>query len=164
MVGARTFLRFFGAIAVTLPLVSIALAMAVNPWFSVFRGAFSDLGGEAAFDPWIFNCGLVASALFVAAFSLALIRLSRNRLETVGGSFLIVASLFLAMIGIFHEGTYPHDFVSYWFFAQADLAVGALGAGNLLAHQVGKGVSLLAWSLIWPAVAMLVPWPSIATL
>jgi len=139
-------------------------SMAVNRWFNPLKGAFSDLGSAAATDPWIFNCGLVLSALFVGAFSLALIRASRNRLETVGGGFLLVAALFLVMIGIFHEGTYPHDFVSYWFFVQADLAIGTIGAGRLLARERGKGSFLTAWSLAWPVVATLVSWPSTATL
>ncbi|WP_449463064.1 DUF998 domain-containing protein [Tardisphaera miroshnichenkoae] len=161
---ARALLRLSGAVTVALPWVSIALSMAVNRWFNPLKGAFSDLGSSAAIHPWIFNYGLVISALFVAAFSLALIRLSRNRLETVGGAFLLVAAFFLAMIGIFHEGTYPHDFVSYWFFVQADLAVGTLGAGRLLAHEKGKGSFLTAWSFAWPAAATLVAWPSTATL
>ncbi|MFQ1020488.1 DUF998 domain-containing protein [Tardisphaera saccharovorans] len=161
---ARALLRLSGAATVLLPWLSIASSMAVNRWFNPLEGAFSDLGSATVIDPWIFNYGLVISALFVAAFSLALMRMSRNRLETAGGAFLLVAALFLAMIGIFHEGTYPHDFVSYWFFVQADLAVGAIGAGRVLARERGKGSFLIAWSFAWPLVATLVTWPSTATL
>ncbi|ACP54779.1 Protein of unknown function DUF998 [Sulfolobus islandicus M.16.27] len=31
-------------------------------------------------------------------------------------SFFIITALFLALIGIYHEATYPHNFVSLWFF------------------------------------------------
>ncbi len=68
------------------------------------------------------------------------------------------------MIGIFHEGTYPHDFVSYWFFVQADMAVGALGIGGLLARQKRSGAFLAAWSFTWPAAALTFKWPSTALL
>jgi|GEM_PF-4849393 len=45
----------FGAVAIALPLASIAAAMLASPWFSSMRGAFSDLGAEAVNDPWIFD-------------------------------------------------------------------------------------------------------------
>ncbi|MGC8671202.1 MAG: DUF998 domain-containing protein [Thermoprotei archaeon] len=161
---ARAVLRVSGAVTVALPWLSILLSMTVNHWFNPLKGAFSDLGSAAATDPWFFNYGLVVSAVFVAAFSLALMRLSKNKLETAGGAFLLVAALFLAMIGIFHEGTYPHDFVSYWFFLQADLAVGAIGVGRIFAREGGKGSFLTAWNFAWPIVATLITWPSTAAL
>jgi len=159
----RALLITLGMLLVIVPWGVILSAMRLNPWFDPLRGAFSDLGGPRSSYPWVFNGGLVVSALILAAFSLALIFLSQNKAEGVGGSFMLVASMFLAMIGIFHEGTYPHDFVSLWFFVQADMAIAALGLGRLPVARK-TGAFLTAWSFAGAAVAMAIRWPSTAAL
>ena len=159
----RALLITLGILIVIVPWGVIFSAMRLNPWFDPLRGAFSDLGGPRSSYPWVFNEGLVISALILAAFSLALISISENKTEGVGGSFMLVASMFLAMIGIFHEGTYPHDFVSLWFFVQADMAIAALGLGRLPVTRK-SGAFLTAWSFVGIAVAVAIRWPSTATL
>jgi hypothetical membrane protein len=99
----------------------------------------------------------------VVLYSLALIMDAVNKLEVVGGAFTLIAGLFLALIGIYHEGTTPHGFVSVWFFAQADLAIATWGIGLLIRRWRSMGAALTAMGLLAPLIAAAIDWPSAAT-
>ena len=153
-----------GPIAVFLAWLVIAVSVSVNPWFSIWRNAFSDLGGPQARYPWVYNYGLVAVASLVITYGACMVDAGLNKFHYVGGSFFMVAGLFLAMVGIYHEGTYPHVFVSQWFFYQADLSVLAWGVGSLRAGHRSAGYVEVAIALGGPLGAAMIRWPSDATL
>lgn len=75
-------------------------------------------------------------------------------------SFVMIAAIFLALIGIFHEGTYPHQFVSLWFFIQFDIAILVYGIGLL---RVKRKWEIYIF-IISNIVAGIVKWPSAATI
>ncbi|MEM3288440.1 MAG: DUF998 domain-containing protein, partial [Saccharolobus sp.] len=81
----------------------------------------------------------------------------------VASSFVMIAAIFLALIGIFHEGTYPHQFVSLWFFIQFDIAILVYGIG-LLRVKRKWGIYMLTLFIISNIVAGIVKWPSAATI
>jgi Predicted membrane protein len=93
-----------GLIASAIFWTTAALSIAVNPWFDFFRDAFSDLGGPGAGDPWIYNTGLIVAAVFLGLFSMDIIASSSNKLEAVGGAYISISAVFLALIGIYHAG------------------------------------------------------------
>ncbi|MFP3284720.1 MAG: DUF998 domain-containing protein [Nitrososphaeria archaeon] len=128
-------LRASGICAVISAWLTIAIGIYRNPWFVLTRNAFSDLGGPRAADPWIYYSGMLITAALLMAFSAYLLATSRNGVESMGASFASIAGIFLALIGIFHEGTYPHAFVSTWFFVQMDIAIGIWGIGGVLARS-----------------------------
>gem|GEM_PF-3726993 len=128
-------LRASGICAVIPAWLTIAIGIYRNPWFVLTRNAFSDLGGPRAADPWIYDSGMLITAALLMAFSAYLLATSRNGVESMGASFASIAGIFLALIGIFHEGTYPHAFVSTWFFVQMDIAIGIWGIGGVLARS-----------------------------
>ena len=138
--------------------------MSVNPWFSIWRDAFSDLGGPQARYPWIYNYGMVVVASLIMIYGACMVGSGLNKFHYVGGSFFMVAGMFLAMVGIYHEGTYPHVFVSQWFFYQADLSVLAWGIGSIKAGHRTAGYFEVAIALGGPLGADLIRWPSAATL
>lgn len=161
--GLRSLMQYMGIIAAIVAWIVILIGIWVNPWFMFTRNAFSDLGGPSARYPWIYNYGLMLTAALVLIFSIHLIQYSRNKLETVGASFISIAAIFLALIGVFHEGTYPHVFVSTWFFAQFDLATIVWGLGSaMMGSKEGWGEFLMG--LASPIPALLIRWPSAATL
>ncbi|HII60587.1 TPA: DUF998 domain-containing protein [Pyrococcus horikoshii] len=129
-----------------------------NPWFSFFKNALSDLGDPAkASHPWIYNYGLIVTSPFVLAFSIYLIIAAKNKIQTVGGAYISISSLFLALIGIFHAGTRPHVFVSTYFFIQFFL--------GMLIYGVGSKTAIRLTSIIIFILALLglfIPWPSVA--
>ena len=137
----------------------VAWSVTQNPWFSFWRNALSDLGGANANSPWIYNAGLVVTSFFVLTFAVYLVLTALNKPQTVGGSYVSVSAIFLALIGVFHEGTRPHGFVSTYFFVQ--FFMGALIYG------LGSGRKVKVASLVLFALAVIgafFKWPSTALL
>lgn len=148
--------------------IVIGVAWLVNSeWFVFTRDAFSDLGGPSARAPWIYNYGLIAVGALVSVYGLCQFRLYSSRAGVTGASYMVMAGVFLALIGVFPAGTRPHTFVSTWFFVQIDIALILLALATVRAG--GKlSVPALAFSVAaWPlalAVEALVGWPSAAVL
>ncbi len=155
------FMRYSGILAGLIYWLFVAWSISRNPWFSFFRNALSDLGDPAkATSPWIYNYGLIVTSLFVFAFSLYLILSSENKPQTVGGAYISISALFLALIGIYHGGTRPHVFVSTYFFVQFFLGavLYGLGSGKKVLRYGSALVFLLALFgtfLDWPSVALI---------
>jgi len=82
--------------------------------------------------------------------------INEEKIGVIGSSFVMVTSIFLALIGIFHEGTYPHVFVSTWFFVQFNIAILTYGIG-LLTRMKKLGISMILLFLVATLVAVLVP-------
>ncbi len=163
-VNVERWTRYLGGSVVGVPWVLFALCYALNPWFVVTRDALSDFGGPpAGAVAWVYNVGLVLIAVIIGLFSLGLVVTSRDKVQVCGGAFWFVAGLFLALIGIFHEGTYPHDFVSTWFFIQVALAIGTMGVGSFLTRDSMGGTVSIACAALMPLGDLLVAWPSAAT-
>ncbi|KUH34525.1 hypothetical protein APY94_01520 [Thermococcus celericrescens] len=139
----------------------VAWSISRNGWFSFFHNALSDLGSpEMARSPSIYNYGLIVTAVFMFVFSIYLVLASENRLQTVGGAYVSISSLFLALIGVFHAGTRPHSFVSTYFFIQFFLGALIYGAGSER-KEVRYGsvliflLALFGTFLEWPSVALI---------
>ncbi len=136
------------------------LSAFLNPWFSIVPYPFSDLGGPRASYPYVYNCGMMTVAVIMAAFSSYAAYASEVKLHVAGASLLGVAAIFLALIGYYHEGTYPHDFVSLWFFVQADIAVIVWAAGTLASGGSRiTGAAEMAIGILGPVGAALIRWP-----
>lgn len=158
------FFKYAGLAASAVFWTTAAVSISVNPWFDFLRDAFSDLGGPRAYDPWIYNAGLIVAAILLGLFSMDIIISSLNKLETVGGAYLSVSAFFLALIGIYHEGTRPHVFVSTWFFIQAFLGFLIYGVGLALAGRKQLGIAFVTLFVAALLGALAVPWPSAATM
>ncbi len=156
--------RLTGIGAAVLAWIVIALAARRNPWFDVFRHALSDLGGPGATDPWVYNVGLMVTGALASVYGLYLAYASESKPLTYASAFVFVAGIFLTLIGAFPSGTRPHVFVSTWFFVQMWMAMVAAAAGFLARRELATGGLLLALSVVGPAGALLVRWPSVALL
>jgi len=159
-----TALRYVGVLAAVLAWAVIIACVSLNPWFVFTKNALSDLGGPKASYPWLYNYGLVTTGALIIAFASYALSVSSNRLEEAASSFMIVAGAFLAMIGVFHEGTYPHVFVSNYFFAQMDVVALVWGAGSIASGRTRSGLGEVLVGLVGPAGAIAFRWPSSATL
>ena len=155
---------FLGLISALSAWVVIDISIVLNPWFDIFRHAFSDLGGPEANYPWVYNFGLISVSILVFLYSIYLATVAGNKIEVIGSAFLMIASVFLALIGLFPAGTRPHTFVSTWFFIQMDLAIIAWGLGLLVRGLRDIGSIFIAMGIISPILALILEWPSIAVL
>jgi hypothetical membrane protein len=159
----RRFSSFGLASGVIFWIVTI-LSIVANPWFSLTKNAFSDLGASSANVPWVYNYGLVVAGGVALLYSVALMDWSTNKVEVAGSAFMFIAGIFLALIGIYPSGTRAHAFVSTWFFLQMDLAMVSWGIGLIIAKKRLLGILSVAASILAPVGGGIVMWPSIAVL
>ncbi len=157
---------FSGVASLIVALTTIAACWILNPWFNFWRDAFSDFGTARACCPWLYNWGLISSAVFLLAFSLFVCKVSSNRIEAFSSGLFFTSSIFLALIGIFPGGTRPHTFVSTWFFVQVFMAFAALGIGLFLEGDRARGILVSCLSGSAPFLGLLIDvvhgWPSAA--
>ncbi|WP_153274233.1 DUF998 domain-containing protein [Picrophilus oshimae] len=141
----------------------------VNPWFSITKNALSDLGGGNLINnghpapalPEIYNFGLIIEGILIALLSSLFILFSENKIEDAGSSFFIISGLFLALIGIYHEGTYPHDFVSIWFFILSSISYITIGIA-LVIQRIKYGIAMLVLIPVSWLLFIKIPWQSVA--
>lgn len=151
----KQILLLFGIFAIISIFVWTFTAILVNPTFNFYTNALSALGSPGANYPLIYNIGLMFTSILLLVFSIGLLINSNNKIEEVGSSFLMVSSIFLALIGIFHGGTYPHDFVSVYFFVQAAFSMIIFGIG-LLFDNKKQGILTLLIVFIGIGIAELI--------
>ncbi len=163
-------IKFFGFLAIISAWITIIVSISINPWFRITNNALSDLGGgnmilnshPAPADPYVYNIGLMITGIIIAIFSSYVIMYSRNKIENAGASFFIMAGLFLTLIGIYHEGTYPHDFVSIWFFIIASIAYATIAISLFFSKFSKTGISLLIILIISWILFIIIPRQSVA--
>ncbi|MCL5665554.1 MAG: DUF998 domain-containing protein [Candidatus Thermoplasmatota archaeon] len=159
----RKRLLWFGIFSMLSALVWISTAIAINPSFDFYTGALSQLGSPGAYMPWVYNVGLMFTSILLFIFAISLLLYSKNRIESSGSSFLMISALFLALIGIYHGGTYPHDFVSLWFFVLADISILTWGLG-LFMESIRWGIYTVMIAIIASSLGFILKWPSSAEL
>ncbi len=152
--------RYTGLVAAVTAWIFISLSIAVNPWFDPWRDALSDLGVEEANMPWIYNYGLITTGLIIMLYSGYLVYTSKGKLEAVGGGYVFIGGIFLALIGIFPGGTRPHIFVSTYFFVQMGLAILAMGLGTWGRERLYSGICIAIFILM--LLGTFIDWPSAA--
>ncbi len=163
----RSKLCLLGPLAVVLGWVVIGVSWALNPWFRFLEHAFSDLGvpGRTGYW-WVYDYGLILVGLVVVGYGFYTYLWASNKLEALGAGYLMLAGVFLALIGVYYGGTRPHVFVSTWFFVQMDLALIPLTLSLWRRRGWALGAYLFAASILaWPVYALveaLVGWPSVA--
>lgn len=162
------FFRYLGLLGIVLFWLIVLVSVILNPWFIFTRDAFSDLGGPQANASYIYNYGLVMLGVMLFLFSLWLASRAEDKLGLIGASWLMIASIFLSLIGIYPSGTRPHTFISSWFFIHSWLSmIPFLIQGFLSKNKKDVIVfsSLFILSLLIAyIVEIFVGWPSVAVL
>jgi hypothetical membrane protein len=152
--------KYFGTASITLFFVIVGISVMYNPSFSFWKNAFSDLGSQAANLPNIFNVGLFFVALLMLLFSFSILKASKNKIQTIGGAYLSIASLFIFFIGLFNENTKPHNFIALYFFIQYFIGIITYGLGSVkdkmmfFASSGLFGAFVLVFFISWPSLAM----------
>jgi len=154
-----------------------SLALLISPWFLFLscylltpkwvltKNALSDFGNPEFTKYFlVFDIGLIVLAIVIWLMSLSIVALAKNKVQVFGGAFWFVAGIFLALIGYYHEGTYPHNFVSVWFFVQGALAISIVGIGSYVDGDVKASVIQLIIAILMPLGAITIHFPSAATI
>jgi hypothetical membrane protein len=130
----------------------------------VFKNALSDLGRVGLENNYVFNTGLILAALVALTYIPSLLDFFKSRIGFMSLGIFLIAILHLLLIGVFPEGTKPHGFVSYEFFALMTISLLFIGI-SLIAEEMSKyGASLLLLFILSLGGSLLIKWPSIALL
>ncbi len=153
-----------GLLSFAVSYIFIAWSVSVNPWFSLFRNALSDLGRVGLDTAYIFNTGLVLAALISLTYLPCLLAFFNSRIGHMTVGVFLVAVFHLLLIGVFPEGTSPHGFVSYEFFVLMTVTMFLAGV-SLIVEGVPKYGFLLVLIFVLSLLgSIIVKWPSIALL
>ncbi len=155
---------YLGLASYAAGVATILAAIAVNPWFSVWSGALSDMGRVGLPTAWVFNTGLKVAAALAASYAPCLLMAFKKSLTHLAAGVYLTAVANLFLIGAFPEGTKPHWIVSYEFFtlmmAVYALMAPALWVEGLRRHAVVNAALFAAAlcgsaTLHWPSTAVL---------
>ncbi len=131
-------------------------------WWNILEHTFSKLGrGDLAKDPWIFSTGVIIAGIFMFLHGLILVYMSKNKPKIVGSVLVLISGFYMILVGVFPDGTKPHDFIalsSFLFFYTGNLFYG-IGSGDkklkvwfcvLFAFALGG-----LFAPIWPSLGIL---------
>lgn len=181
-----------GIVAIAYFWIAVSIDAYLNrSWWRFDNSSFSALGdaganstGAAAGLYWIYNDVVIfPTAILLMLFAAAMVSYSRNKIQSTGSAFFLVAGIFLFLVGVYHGETtetvnnaiifcnpgcsgsppYPsayHDFVSDWFFYQADFSIFIWGFGVLAERRKRLTLGFLGLAILTPIfVALTVhPW------
>jgi len=137
---------YAGLLAPVIALTGIGVAISINrSWWSLTENAISDLGKVGLPNNWVLNTSLVLASILGIYYALGLFRDVKNPVERAGIGLFTLGLVFLAMIGLFPEGTSPHYYVSWAFFILA--SSGFLVAGIGMGFKGEKKMALFTASL-----------------
>jgi hypothetical membrane protein len=147
-----------GLVAPIVAYSGILTAIYVNrSWWKLTDNAISDLGKLGLPHNWLLNVPLVVTAVLGAYYALGLLEEVRNSVEKAGIWVFVIGLVFLALIGIFPEGTSPHYYVSWGFFLTAGfgLLIAGVGIGLSRNREVlyfTVALFIIAWALAFWAM------------
>lgn len=138
------------------PLVGFGTTLAAtarSPTFQWTGSALSDLGAAGAANSWLFNYGLVASALVTLPFVWVVWAAADHLVEHVGAAAFGLSVVLLGLVGVFPIDTALHGPVSVAYFTLLTVTLWVHGSGWVLAGLVRRG--LIA---IWLGIGHVLFW------
>ena len=150
--------KYSGSVGIVVFFVIVYIASLYTPGFSIWKNAYSDLGTHLSGCPYIFNYALIFLIFpLMGTFSLYLIERATDKIQTIGASFILQASIFIALIGLFPKGRGPHDFIALWFFIS--YFIGIL-IWSLSEKTPYKTIGIVLFLLF--LLGFIIPFPSVA--
>lgn len=143
---------------------TIAVAIALNPWFNVAKGALSDLGAVGAPKNRVFNVGLTIAGTLSLAYAACLANSFKNRLGAFASGVYSVAAAHLILVAIFPSGTEPHAFISIEFFVLTGVSMILIGLALIKDGLLSHGALSLSCSALGFFGSAALDWPSTAIL
>lgn len=138
------------------PLVGFAATLSaaiLSPSFQWTGNALSDLGAATAANPWLFNYGLVASALLTLPFAWAVWAAAGHPVQRLGALTFAASTVGLGLVGLFPIGSDLHGPVAIAYFTFLTFTLWVHGSGSVLAGLARPG--LVA---IWLGIGHVLLW------
>lgn len=103
-----------------------------SSWFSFQNNAISDLGRLGLEKNYILNMSLILAGFLSVFFAYGLLKESGSVLKKLGTCVLAAGLVSLILIGVFPEGTPPHNNVSLGFFLLTGFGILIIGIDALV--------------------------------
>jgi hypothetical membrane protein len=152
---------FCGILGSGLSIALVLIATVLSPWFRWENNALSELGvGEVSL---LFNGAMLIGGVLIFFFALGLREyVDGNRSGRVGVNLIIIASILLALVGVFTvDMMLMHGIVSLGPLMLAPLGFIFIGFGieeaKIRKFSIGSGVVALVSILVLPMVILFLP-------
>ncbi len=155
-------MRFFGMLSVAIFFLGVFISTLFNPWFDLSKHTFSKLGNQnLASKPWIFSLFVSIGGAFMTIYGIYIVSRSKGKLEIVGGTYVLTSGVFMTLVGIFPDGTKPHDFIAFMTFYLFYIGTTIYGLGSR-----SKLVKIIPVLVLMTAISVTVknPFPSLGYL
>jgi len=74
--------------------------------------------------------GTMIGGIFMIWYGIEIVKNHARKLQTLGGSYVILSGVFMMLIGVFPDGTKPHDFIAVVTFLSFYIGLMLFGLGN----------------------------------
>ncbi len=123
--------KTLGLISMGIFWIFTIVAVFMNPWFDISHHTLSKLGKPGmANSPWMFSSGAIIGGAFMIWYGIEISRKNDYRLGILGGGYVILSGVFMALVGVFPDGTKPHDFIALSTFLLFYTGFMLLGLGS----------------------------------
>lgn len=153
-----------GPLAVATGLLTLAVSALMNPWFNIYRDAFSDMGRVGLPNSWVFNLGLLIASFLSIAYTYCLLISLKHPLSHMAAGVYLIGVIHLMLIALFPEGTKPHWTVSFEFFTIMLFTYLVYAPALWLEGFRGTSIASLTLFVVGLSGSTLIHWPSTATL
>lgn len=132
-----------GVLSISSIIITLILSINQNTWFSWTQNSLSDLGSSQATNPWIFNYGIIITALLGISYFSKLRKTKLNFYSKTGLAALIIDFITLVLIGVYPLGSDLHYPLSITFFALLPIATTLYGVGKLKINKKKGSIIIL---------------------
>lgn len=123
--------KYLGFISIGIFWLFTGVSIHFNPWFSISQYTFSKLGRTSSANyPWIFSMGTIIGGIFMIWYGVELVKNHVKKLQILGGGYVVLSGVFMILIGVFPDGTKPHDFIAVATFLSFYVGLMLFGLGN----------------------------------
>jgi hypothetical membrane protein len=145
-------LALLGVASVAVSLGGITVAMLVSPWFAIDRHALSLLGVAGLATAPLFNGALLVGGALGAGFVTYVSTVTDHPIRMAALVVLFLATVFMALVGVFPLPAALHGPVAISFFAFLTLGVLLWGLGDYAAGQAVRGAAFVLGAAVHVAV------------
>lgn len=137
-----------GILSVAVTFSTLAVALAISPWFDWNTDALSFLGMTDRPSAPFFNGGLILGGILALTFSLGLVKALQHPITRIGTIVLAISSIALAAIGVFPYPGPSHVIAAAAFFFFLPISLFVIGAGLLIEHRQKFGIATISAGVI----------------
>lgn len=123
--------KYFGIVSISVFCLGVFISKIQNSWFDISKHTLSKLGRLGlANDPWIFSIFVAIAGAIMVLYGIYMIIDSSSKLKIVGSAYVLLSGIFMILVGLFPDGTKPHNFIALFTFLSFYTGMMLYGLGS----------------------------------